>query len=90
MKRGILIGIALCLLMGAAASRAPKHWQDLLLRLDQPWINAYGYDPESVLAFNVRKNNLSIGLVSKQTNDHEKRIAVLEALVNVDDPNEPK
>jgi len=79
--------------MGAASNRTPKHWQDLLLRLDQPWINAYGYNPESVLAFNVRKNNLFIGAVSTQSKDHERRLAALEALVvkdpvNVEDPNE--
>lgn len=54
MKKGILIAVLLCLCLGAASKKAPKYWQDTILKPEQAWIEAYGYNNESVLAYNVR------------------------------------
>ena len=46
--------IAVLLSMGAAAP-VSKYWQDLLLKPGQAWIENYGYNNESVLAYNVAR-----------------------------------
>jgi hypothetical protein len=90
MKKGILIGIVLCLCLGAAVSKAPKYWQDIILKPEQAWIEAYGYNNESILAYNVK----SLIRIAQQ---QEKVIAALkkelDALTEpkeIEDPNEVK
>ena len=88
MKKGILItitvGLALCLLMGASTNKVqpPKHWQDVLLRLDQPWLNAYGYSPESVLAYNDWQQNIAIQNANRKILALEKLIAAVTKRVD--------
>jgi peptidoglycan hydrolase CwlO-like protein len=46
MKKGIVIGIALMLVLGAAPAK--KYWQDVLLQQGQEWKEAFGHDmPET-------------------------------------------
>jgi len=82
MKKGILIGILLCLCLGAAAKKAPKYWQDIILKPEQAWIEAYGYNNESILAYNVR----SLIMIAKQ---QEVVISALKKELDaLSDPNE--
>jgi len=48
----VMIAVLLC---AGAASPQKKYWQDQLAKPDQAWIEAYGYQGESLLAFNVRQ-----------------------------------
>lgn len=84
MKKGILIGILLCLCLGAAAKKVPKYWQDIILKPEQAWIEAYGYNNESILAYNVR----TLILIAKQ--QEEVITALKKELDNLTDPNEVK
>ena len=90
MKKGILIGILLCLCLGAAAKKVPKYWQDVILKPEQAWIEAYGYNNESILAYNVK----SLIRIAQQ---QEKVIAALKKELDalsepkeIEDPNEVK
>ena len=76
----------------ALAQPVSKYWQDVLRKPNQTWIQQYGYDNESVLAFNVRsllevQNRIAQEVVALQSN--------VEALSDpneqpMDDPNEVK
>ena len=84
MKKGILIGILLCLCLGAAAKKVPKYWQDTILKPEHAWIEAYGYNNESILAYNVR----SLILIAKQ---QERVITALKKELDaLSNPNEVK
>ena len=83
MKKGILIGILLCLCLGAAAKKVPKYWQDIILKPEQAWIEAYGYNNESILAYNVR----SLILIARQ--QEEVISALKKELDDLTDPNGP-
>ncbi len=86
MKKGILIGLipllfvlllmflTVCL---GSTSDAPKYWQDVILKPEQAWIEAYGYNNESILAYNVR----SLIQIAQQ---QEKVIAALKKEMDVD------
>ncbi len=82
MKKGILIGVLFCLCLGAATKKVPKYWQDIILKPEQAWIEAYGYDNESILAYNVR----SLILIAKQ--QEEVISALKKELDALSDPNE--
>ncbi len=90
MKKGILIGILLCLCLGAVAKKVPKYWQDIILKPEQAWIEAYGYNNESILAYNVR----SLILIAKQQEEVisalKKELDALSEPKEVEDPNEVK
>jgi len=54
MKKGIVIGVLLCLFLGAA--KPPKFWRDLLAKQIKPtqeWHELYGYGDTSWLAHNA-------------------------------------
>jgi hypothetical protein len=78
MKRGIVIGMLLTLCLGAARS---KYWQDVLLKPNQAWIESYGHNPDSVMAYNVRK------LIEAQSAAN-KEITALK--LSLSDPNDSK
>ncbi len=84
----LLIGSMLCVLLvmfclGAAAKKVPKYWQDVILKPEQAWIEAYGYNNESILAYNIR----SLILIAKQ---HEEVILALKKELDaLTDPNDP-
>ena len=86
--QGLLLGIVLILCIGAAR-QAPKHWKDVLLRVDQQWFNAYGDYPESALAYNVLRQQQIIQAQGVAIQDHEARLKALEAVVdpNSEEPN---
>jgi hypothetical protein len=91
--QGIVIGVVLCLCIAAAAP-VKKYWQDQLLKPDQAWIEAYGYNGESILAYNARslvllanQNGPAIRQLSEQVVELDKRLKALEPIV---DPNEAK
>jgi len=101
MKKGILKGtnivniaigivLGLCLCLGAADSKVPKYWQDTILKPEQAWIEAYGYNNESVLAYNVR----SLIRVAQQQEivitALKKELDALSEPKKVEDPNEVK
>ena len=81
MKKGILIGILLCLCLGAAANKVSKYWQDVILKPEQAWIEAYGYNNESILAYNVR----SLILIARQ--QKEVITALKKEMDALSDPN---
>ena len=84
MKKGILIGIVLCLCLGAASQKVSKYWQDIILKPEQAWIEAYGYNNESILAYNVK----SLIRIAQQ---QEKVITALKKELDaLSDPNEIK
>ena len=86
MKKGILIGIVLCLCLGAAAP-VSKYWQDVIRKPNQVWITAYGYNNESVLAFNVRSILEAQDAMARQIVALK---ATMEALqVDVNEPTDP-
>lgn len=88
----IVFGLLLLLIAGilAASDKAPKYWQDIILKPEQAWIEAYGYNNESILAYNVK----SLIRIAQQ---QERVIAALKKELNalsdpkeVKDPNEVK
>ena len=79
MKRGILIGIVLCLCLGAVAP-VSRYWQDVLRKPNQQWIETYGHREDSILAFNVRS------LLEVQNRIAQELVA-LQAKVDALDPN---
>lgn len=92
----LIVAVAACLCIGAAAP-VSKYWQDLLLKPEQAWIERYGYNNESVLAYNTARiiklsNNQGLEIQRLQ-----ERIDKLEAELNppgrikrepISDPNE--
>ncbi len=84
MKKGILIGILLCLCLGAATKKVPKYWQDTILKPEQAWIEAYGYNNESILAYNVRS------LIRVAQQQEIVITALKKELDALSDPNEVK
>ena len=80
---GLLLGIALALVVGAAVPQAPKYWQDLIQKPDQEWIEAYGYNNESVLAFNVRR------LLQVQNFIAQEMMTLKAQVKTLSDPNTP-
>ena len=54
MKKTIAVALMICLCLGAAAP-VSKYWQDVILKPEQAWINLYGYNNESVLAYNTAR-----------------------------------
>ena len=90
MKKGILIGILFCLCLGAAAEKVPKYWQDVILKPKQTWIETYGYNNESILAYNVR----SLILIARQQEEVitalKKELDALSDPKEIEDPNEVK
>lgn len=81
----ILLGLMLLgICLGAATKKVPKYWQDVILRPEQAWIEAYGYNNESILAYNVR----SLILIAKQ--QEEVISALKKELDALTDPNEAK
>jgi hypothetical protein len=81
MKKGIVIGIVLCLCLGAAQPIS-KYWQDVIRKPNQTWIEQYGYDNESVLAFNVRS------LLEVQNNMARELVELKAQVASLADPNE--
>lgn len=84
MKKGIIIGIVFCLCMSAVAP-VSRHWQNEVPRLSQQWLNVYGYDPHSVLAYSAWKHERSIQMMEMKLKAVEARLARLEKPV---DPND--
>lgn len=88
-KQLIAIALAACLCMGAAAP-VSKYWQDVILKPEQAWIKLYGYNNESVLAYNTAR---IIQLSNNQGSEIARlkdRVAKLEADLKpkpVTDPN---
>lgn len=88
-KDRLLIGSMLCVLLvmfclGAAANKVPKYWQDVILKPEQAWIEAYGYNNESILAYNVK----SLIRIAQQ---QEMVITMLKTELDaLSDPNEVK
>ncbi len=100
-KAAMLIALlAILLLLSAvclAAQPVSKYWQDVLRKPNQTWIELYGYNNESVLAFNVRsllevQESMARTIVSLQADVEalEKRFKELDAypLKPEPDPNE--
>ncbi len=90
----IIILIVVCVGFGAAAKKVPKYWQDIILKPEQAWIEAYGYNNESILAYNVR----SLIMIAKQQevviSALKKELDALTDFINenvsvVNDPNDP-
>ena len=78
MKKAIAIALMVCLCLGASVP-VSKYWQDLLLKPEQAWIERYGYNNESVLAYNTAR---IIRLSNNQGSEIarlKERVAKLEA-----------
>lgn len=96
MKKGIIIGILLCLCLGAASKKTQRYWQDTILKPEQAWIEAYGYNNESVLAYNIRslikvaqQQEIVLTALKKELDALTNK--ELDALIDfVSDPNEVK
>lgn len=88
MKRGIIIGIVLCLCLGAQP--ASKYWQDVLRKPNQAWIERYGYNNESVLAFNVRSLLEVQETMARTIAALQADVEALESPVDVNEPSEVK
>ena len=73
-----------------ASDKVPKYWQDIILKPEQAWIEAYGYNNESILAYNVR----SLILIAKQQEEVitalKKELDALSEPKEIEDPNEVK
>ena len=86
----IIIFILLCVGFGAASQKVPKYWQDVILKPEQAWIEAYGYNNESILAYNVR----SLILIARQQEAVitalKKELDALTEPKEIIDPNEVK
>ncbi|KKM25658.1 hypothetical protein LCGC14_1592760 [marine sediment metagenome] len=41
MKKGIITGFVVCLVLLLAVGASPKHWQDILIRPNQEWVENY-------------------------------------------------
>lgn len=88
MKKGIIVGILISSIMLCvykeikASDKVPKYWQDIILKPEQAWIKAYGYNNESILAYNVK----SLIRIAQQ---QEKVIKALKKeMDDLSDPNE--
>ncbi|HIJ71130.1 MAG TPA: hypothetical protein HPP87_07180 [Planctomycetes bacterium] len=79
MKKGILIGICLALCLGAVPQR---YWQDVVPKCSQQWLNAYGYNPDAVLAYSAWKHEQEIKVLNN-------RLVALEARVKNLEPTDP-
>ena len=85
----IVVALAACLCMGAAAP-VSKYWQDLILKPEQAWIERYGYNNESVLAYNVARIIKLGNAQGMEIQRLKERVARLEADLKpkpVADPN---
>ncbi len=65
----------------AFAGEVSKYWQDLLRKPNQTWITQYGYNNESVLAFNVRS------LLEVQNRIAQEVVALQAKVEALSDPN---
>ena len=82
----IMAIIALLLAIGTfafgAAAPVSKYWQDVIRKPNQTWIAQYGYNNESVLAFNVRS------LLEVQNRMAQEVLALTARVEALSDPNE--
>lgn len=81
MRKGLVLGILFCICLGAAAPRtaqAPKDWSGALLTLDNPWLSTYGYDHESILAYNAWRHNRAINALAAQIRALDVRLSAIE------------
>lgn len=97
--KNTLITITACLLIAApiaavmcmgAAAPVSKYWQDLILKPEQAWIERYGYNNESVLAYNVARIIKLGNAQGMEIQRLQERVAKLEADLKpnqVADPN---
>jgi len=88
----VLAIFALCMIFGAkvvwGGQPTTKYWQDVIRKPSQAWIELYGYNNESVLAFNVRsllevQEAMAGSIVALRAD-----IEALKGPVDVNDPNE--
>lgn len=93
-KRWIVVFVlALTFIVAVAVAQEPavkRYWQDVLRKPSQAWIELYGYNNESVLAFNVRsllevQESMARTILALQAD-----VEALESPVDVNDPNEVK
>lgn len=89
MKKAFVVFVVIAIIgtFTIAQPVVSKYWQDVLRKPNQTWINRYGYNAESVLAFNVRsllevQNNMGKELVGLK--------AIVEALSDPNDPSAEK
>ncbi len=56
MKKAFVVFIVIAVIgtFTIAQPIVTKYWQDVILKPNQGWIASYGYNNESVLAYNVR------------------------------------
>lgn len=80
MKRAIVMCLVLIFLIGAAP--VLKYWQDLILKPEQAWIERYGYNNESLLAYNVVRIIRLVNAQGMEIQRLKERVVKLEA-----DPN---
>ena len=87
MLKGVLIGV--CIIQ-AAQPTVSKYWQDVLRKPSQAWIELYGYNNESVLAFNVRSLLEVQEALAREVTALQADVKALKSPVDVNDPNEVK
>ncbi len=99
MKKNILIVMSLIIIvfgppwpglfggqwLYGAGTTVSKYWQDVIRKPNQTWITQYGYNNESVLAFNVRS---LLEVQNRMAQEVVALTAKVEAL-SVSDPNDP-
>lgn len=90
-----LIWMCLFLFDIIAAQKPPevqkKYWQDLLFKPNQAWIEKYGFDNDSQLAYNIVYSRNMIQRQQRQIVALTKQIeAQTETTDVVIDPNDPK
>ena len=85
-KRWLVVFVlALTFIVAVAVAQEPavkRYWQDVLRKPNQTWIQQYGYDNESVLAFNVRS------LLEVQNRIAQEVVALQAKVKALSDPNE--
>ena len=82
----VIIAVVAGLCIGAAAP-VSKYWQDVILKPEQAWIERYGYNNESVLAYNTARIIQLGNAQGMEIQRLKERVASLEASLKPVDPN---
>ncbi len=69
------------------AQSVKKYWQDVILKPNQGWIASYGYNGESVLAYNVRSLLARQQVTMREVATLKAQVAALMTPVDVNEPN---
>ncbi len=85
MKKAFVVFIVIAIIgtFTIAQPVVSKYWQDVIRKPNQTWIAQYGYNNESVLAFNVRS------LLEIQNRMAQEVIALTAQVEALSDPNDP-